>query len=166
MPRYLLAALAVVWVCGASVPAPAGSFNAMGQFAGTVSPQVTGLLSQYPAGGPGLRAAITRLLVTDSSLADDVVFAARNASPGQKEAIGGGLADAASFFAKCGAACGDAERRIRYAMSFADSGTRVGYVVASTPTLAQGIPGFSIAGAATGSNLNPPPCVSPSSPTC
>ncbi len=104
MQRYLLAALAVICACGASAPAPAGSFNAMGQFAGAVSPQVTGLLSRYPAGGPGLRAAIARLLVTDSSLVDDVVFVARNASPGQKEAIGGGLADAASFFAKCGAA--------------------------------------------------------------
>jgi hypothetical protein len=95
-----------------------------------------------------------------------VVFAARNASPGQKEAIGGALADAASFFAKCGAGCGDAEQRIRNATSFADAGTRVGYVVASTPTLAQGIPGFNNAGAATSSNLDPPPCVSPSRPTC
>jgi hypothetical protein len=167
MQRYLLTALAVLCVCGA--PALAGSFTATGQFAGTVGPQVTALLSQFPAGGPGLRAAIAQLVEKDPSLADDAVFAARNGSRGQKEAVGGALADAASFFAKCGAGCSDAEQRVRNAMAFADAGTRVGFVVASTPTLAQGIPGFNNAGVATSTTPDPPgspSCISPSRPGC
>jgi hypothetical protein len=79
MRRYMLAALAVVCACGASVPAPAGSFTGTGQCAGTVSPRATGLLSQFPAGGPGLRAAVAQLVEADPSLVEDVVFAARNA---------------------------------------------------------------------------------------
>jgi hypothetical protein len=102
MQRYLLAALAVVCACGASAPAPAGL---------TVSPQVTGLLLQFPAGGAGLRAAVAQLVETDPSVVDEVVFAARNASPSQKEAIGQGLAGAASYFAECGVGCGEVERR-------------------------------------------------------
>ena len=81
MQRYPLAALAVV---GASVPARLA-----------VSAQLTGLLSQFPAGGDGLRAAVAQLVEADPSLVDEVVFAGCNASPSQKEAIGRGLAGAA-----------------------------------------------------------------------
>jgi hypothetical protein len=106
MLRYLVAAIAVVSVCGKSAPAPAGL---------TVSPQVTGLLSQFPAGGTDLRAAVAELVETDPFLVDEVVFAARNATPSQREAIGGGLAAAASYFAICGNSCGDVERLVRVA---------------------------------------------------
>jgi hypothetical protein len=85
MQRYPLAALAVV---GASVPARLA-----------VSAQLTGLLSQFPAGG-GLRAAVAQLVEADPSLVDEVVFTGCNASPNQKEAIGRGLACAAGY---CGA---------------------------------------------------------------
>jgi hypothetical protein len=100
--QNLLAALAIVCAYGALAPASAGL---------TVSSQVTGLLSQFPAGGDGLREAVAQLLETDPSLVDEVVFAARNASPSQKEAIGQGLAGAASYFAECGVGCGEVQRR-------------------------------------------------------
>jgi hypothetical protein len=48
------------------------------------------------------------------------------------------------------ALAGDAERRVRTAMLCTDEGTSVGFVFASTPTLAQGIPGFNNAGGTTG----------------
>jgi hypothetical protein len=147
MARHLVRVLTVLLACGA--PAHAGSFTSSGQFVGTVSPQVSALLSQFPAGGPGLRAAVAVLVESDSSLADDVAFAATTATTAQKEAIGGGLADAASFFAKCGASCRNSEQKVRQAISFADSGTRVGYVMAATPTMSQGIPGLGNVGAAT-----------------
>jgi hypothetical protein len=150
MRKYLLAACAVACIFGAPALAPAGSFNAQGQFVGTVSPQIRALLAQFPAGGPGLRAAIARAVEADPSLADDAVFAARNANPSQKEAIGAGLADAANYYAKCGSDwCRGAEGRIRTAMLFADGGTRVGFLLAEAPTLVQGIPGFNNAGAST-----------------
>jgi hypothetical protein len=158
MQRYLLAALAVVWACGAPALAPAGSFMATGQFAGTVSPQVTGLLSQFPAGGPELRAAISRLVQTDPALADDAAFAARNASQGQKQAIGAGLADAASVFAKC-STCGVAGQRVRTAISSADQTTRAAFVAASNPASVLGLLGIN-AGAVPGA------CISPSRPGC
>jgi hypothetical protein len=168
MQRYLLAAIAVVCACGASAPVLAGSFTGTGQFIGTVSAQVTVLLSQFPAGGPGLRAAVARLVETSPSLAADMAFAARDASPGQKDAIGGGLADAASYFAKCGSVCAEAEQLVRLAIFFADAGTRVGFVLASTPTMMEGIPGVGNAGATTGTT--PAGCVgavmSQSRPTC
>jgi hypothetical protein len=146
MRKYLLAAC-LACLIGAPTLAPAGSFNDQGQFGGTVSPAVTALLTQIPA-GPALRAAIARLLETDPGLADDVVFAARQANRAQKEAMGAGVADAANYFAKCGSdACRDTEGRIRTAMLFADDGTRVGFVLSSAQTLAAGIPGFSNAGA-------------------
>ena len=84
MQRYPLAALAVV---GASVPARLA-----------VSAQLTGLLSQFPAGGDGLRAAVAQLVAADPSLVDEVVFAGCDASPSQKEAIGRGLAGTAGYF--------------------------------------------------------------------
>jgi hypothetical protein len=147
--------LAAMLVCGAPAPAPAGSFTSGGQFVGSVSAQVSGLLSQFPAGGPGLRAAVAVLLEADSSLADDMAFAATTATAAQKEAIGGGFADAASFFSKCGDLCRDSERRLRLAIWYADSGTRVGYVMAATPTMSQGIPGVGNAGATTSGGTNP-----------
>jgi hypothetical protein len=112
MQRHLLAVFSVVCACGASAPAPAGL---------TVSAQVTGLLSQFPAGGAGLRTAVTQVVETDPTLVDELVFATRNASPNQKEDIGEGLAGAANYFAKCGAECSDVERSVHTAISLAAS---------------------------------------------
>jgi hypothetical protein len=158
MSRQWVGVLAVLLACGAAAQAPAGSFNSGGQFVGSVSPQVSALLSQFPAGGAGLRAAVAVLVEADSSLADDVAFAATTATTAQKEAIGGGLADAAGFFAKCGVTCKNSEQRVRSAISYADSGTRVGYVMAATQTMSQGIPGFGSAGATTSGGTNSQNC--------
>jgi hypothetical protein len=155
MSRQLVGVLAAMLACGAAAPASAGSFTSGGHFVGSVSARVSGLLSQFAAGGPSLRAAVAALLETDSSLADDVAFAATTATTAQKEAIGAGLADAASFFAKCGDPCKDSERQVRSAISFADSGTRVGYVMAATANMSQGIPGFGSAGVTTSGGANP-----------
>jgi hypothetical protein len=163
MRKYVLAACALVCILlGAPSSAPAGFFNGQGQFVGTVSPQIRALLAQFPAGGPGLRAAIARAVEIDPSLADDVVFAARGANASQKLAMGEGLGDAASFFARSGSDFARlAEARIRTALSFADAGTRVGFISATTPTAIEqaGIPGFNNAGTTIGG------CISPSSPT-
>jgi hypothetical protein len=144
MRRYLLAACAIACLAGVSAPpAAAGAFNPQGQFVGTVSPAVLALLKQFPAGGPGLRAAIARLLEVTPALADDVVMAARRGNPAQKEAMGEGMADAALYFVKCGSDfCRGYEAQVRFAMRFADEGTRVGIILGEVPTMAGGIPGF------------------------
>jgi hypothetical protein len=148
MRKYLLTACALACLVGVTAPAPAGSFNAQGQFVGAINPVVIALLAQFPNGGPGLRAAIARLLEATPSLADDVVQAARRAKPAQKEAMGAGLADATLYFAKCGSdMCRGYEGQIRWAVRFADDGTRVGFVLGEAPTLVGGIPGFNNAGA-------------------
>jgi hypothetical protein len=177
MRKCVLAACALVCILrpataaevteGLAAPstAPAGICNAQGQFVDTVNPQITALLAQFPAGGPDLRAAIARAVEMDPSLADDVVFAARTAEASQKLAVGEGLGDAASFFAKIGLDFGRlAEARIRTAMICADARTRVGFVAATTPTaIGQGgIPGFNNAGVTTGGCLGL--TISPSRP--
>jgi hypothetical protein len=167
MRKWLLAACALACVMGAEAPAVAQLINDT-PYAGTVSPQVSALLAQFPSGGPALRAAIAQLVETTPSLADEVVLLARNANPAQKEAIGAGLADAANYYAKCGSDfCRGAESRIRIAMNFADAGTRVGFILGEAPTLAQGIPGFNNAGATTNGCLRGtgPQVISPSSPS-
>ena len=148
MRKYLLAACAIACLLGAASTAPAGSFNPQGQFVGAISPAVTTLLARFPNGGPGLRAAIARLLEANPTLADDVVAAARGANPAQKQAMGEGIADATLYFAKCGSDfCKGNEAGIRSATNFADEGTRIGIVIGDAPTIAQGIPGFNNAGA-------------------
>jgi hypothetical protein len=153
MRRHLLAACASACLLVAPTFAPAQPVvgqPAVGQCIGAVSPRVAGLLAQFPAGGPALRAAVARAVEADPSLADEIVFLATKGNPAQKEAIGMGLADAANYFAKCGLDwCRGSEARIRTAMNCADAGTRVGFILGSAPTLAQGIPGFNNAGATT-----------------
>jgi hypothetical protein len=149
MRRYLLAACALACLVAAPTLAPAGVFDARGQFVGPASASIKALLGQFPSGGPGLRAAIARALEVDPSLADDVVFLARKANPAQKQAMGQGLADAASYFAKCGVDwCRAAEARIRTVLPYADDGTRLGFYLGDTPAFA-GIPGVGNAGATT-----------------
>jgi hypothetical protein len=147
MRKYLLILCALCFV-GAPSLAPAGSFNAQGQFVGTVSPVITALLAQFPAGGPGLRAGIARAVEADPSLAADAVFAAQSGNASQKEAIGSGLADAANFFGKMGsAAAQQAQEQVQAALTYADAGTQAGANAANIQaaqgsTSTQGIPGF------------------------
>jgi hypothetical protein len=160
MIKYLLA---IAFACGAAPLSFAETFIHAEQCSATVSPQVTNLLSQFPEGGPILCSAIAQLVEASPYLVDEVVFAARVASPGQKQAIGEGLADAALFFAKCGS-CGNEEARVRIAMICADSSTRAAFVVASMPTLPLGFFSFTNAGAATSGCVGP--VVSPSKLKC
>lgn len=163
MRTYLLAACTLAGMLGASTIATAQPVNHPELCVAIVNPQITALLAQFPAGGPALRAAIARAVEADPSLAPAVIFAARNANPAQKEAIGAGLADAANYYAKCGLDwCRGLEARIRTAMICADPGTRVGFISGSAPTLTEGIPGFKNAGATT----NGCQAISPSRPGC
>jgi hypothetical protein len=150
MRKYLLAACAIACLAGVPAPVSAGSFNGAGQFVGAVNPAVIAVMAQFPNGGPGLRAAIARMLEVNPALADDVVEAALKGNPAQKEAMGEGMADATLYFAKCGTdSCRGSEGIIRWAMRFADEGTRIGIILGEAPTFAQGIPGFNNAGATT-----------------
>jgi hypothetical protein len=165
MRKYVIACALVCILFGVPSTAPAGFFNPQGQFVGAVSPRITALLAQFPNGGPGLRAAIARAVEEDPSLADDVVFAARTANASQKLAMGQGLGDVASFFRKIASDFARlAEARIERAMTFADGGTRVGFVSSTTPTaIGQGgIPGFYNTGVTTGGCSGP--TISPSRP--
>jgi hypothetical protein len=124
---------------GAAVPALAGSLTSTGQFVGSVNPQIASLFSQNPSGGAGLRTGVALAVQGNPSLADDTVHAALGAGPSQKEAAGAGLGDAVLFLAQCGT-CGQGELQVRTAVSFADPGTRVGFVQTSMPSVAHGPP--------------------------
>ena len=122
MRKVLTCGFVAACLAVAPMSAVAGSFNANGQFVGTVSPQVTAVLALLPA---GLRAAVAFLLETNPTLADDVVFAARVLDAARKPPVGAGIADAANFFALCAAGtttetCRTGESYLRYAMLFAD----------------------------------------------
>jgi hypothetical protein len=146
MRKVLLAACAIACL-GVPAPASAGSYNAQGQFVGAISPGVLALLRQFPQGGPGLRAAVARLLEVNPALADDVVAAARRGNHAQKEAMGEGLADASLYFAKCGSDfCKGYEAQIRWAERYADDETKVGIIEGEAPTFVGGIPGFNKVG--------------------
>lgn len=164
MRKYLIAAWALACILGAPCSAPAGVFNEQGQFVGTVSPQITALLAQFPNGGPGLRAAIAQAVEINPSLAADAVFAAQSANPSQKEAVGSGLADAATFFGRTGAT--SSQQQVQAALTFADAGIQAGVSVSNSQTQAssyQGIPGFNNSGVTTGGCSGP--TVSPSRPS-
>jgi hypothetical protein len=171
MRIFFLAACAAACIFGAPEGAsaqpincsdPAAIASGLCQCVGTVDPRIAAIVAQFPAGGPGLRAAIARAVEADPGLADAAVAAARRANPDQKQAIGAGLADAANYFAKIGLDWArGAEGRIRTAMICADPGTRVGFQLGDLPTLVQGIPGFNNAGATTNACVNGRP-ISPS----
>jgi hypothetical protein len=158
MRKYLLAACAVTCILGALPPASAESFDAQDRSVGTANPKIAALLTEFPAGGPWLRAAIARAVEADPSLTADAIFVANSANTYQRQAIRLGLADAANSFANIGSAGLNAERQIRTALGPGDPDARAG--VGLLPELAQGVPGFSKAGAATTG------CVSPSRPGC
>ena len=146
----------------APTSAGAGTFNPQGQFAGEVDARVSSLLAQFPNGGPGLRAAIALLLEFEPGLADDVVFAANSGTPGQKQAIGLGIADAAHYFATCvSALCQIAEATLRQALIFADEDTRTAFTDGMSSTVADISPTPPVYIPGVGS---PTTCISPASP--
>src|SRR5713226_9528832 len=116
MRKYLLAVCVVACILGVSPPAPAESFDAQDRSVGTARPKITALLTEFPAGGPWLRAAIARAVEADPSLTADAIFVAGIANTYQRQAIRLGLADAANSFANIGSAALNAERQIRTAL--------------------------------------------------
>src|SRR5262249_11375417 len=149
---------------GAPCSAPAGVFNAQGQFVGTVSPQITALLAQFPNGGPRLRAAIAQAVEINTSLAGAAVFSRQRGHPSPKESGGSGPRRAATFFGRTGAT--SSQQQVQAALTFADAGIQAGVSVSNSQTQAssyQGIPGFNNSGVTTGGCSGP--TVSPSRPS-
>lgn len=160
MRKYLLAACAVTCIFGVSPPAPAESVDAQVRTVGTMSPKITALLTEFPAGGPWLRAAIARAVEADPSLADDAISVAGIANALQAQAIRLGLADAANFFVNSGSAsAGEAARGILAALGTGNPDAGASLLQAPM----QGVPGFSKAGAAATTTTG---CISPSRPGC
>jgi len=136
MRKFLLAGCAVMWVVSATSLALAGSYNAQGQFVGTVSPAVTAVVSQYPDGGPALTEAIATLATAVPSLAADLVYVAQTSTNDDvKSAIGTGLARAAAVLSHSGNGGGAAS--IQAAMAFGDSVTSAAYSFAQSQSVAQ-----------------------------
>ena len=160
MRKYLLGLGAAAFILCLAAPAPAGSFDAKGQFVGPVSAEMTAVLRVFPGGGPGLRGAIARAVEADASLVDDVIFVARNANRKQREAIWAGLADAANYYARLGSSAARAiEQRFRTALETDNADAHAGPCLACADDLAAAIPGFRKSAA-------PAECVSPSRPGC
>lgn len=121
--------------------------------------QIAALLAEFPKGGPGLRAAITRAVEEDPSLAHAVVTCARDANPAQQLAMGEGLADADLFFARLNTPEAiRAQQLIETAMASAPQGVLAGFAFAGGNAVPQPIPGVGNAGLTTNA------CVSPSEP--
>jgi hypothetical protein len=171
MRKILLVLCAGLIAMGGTSLANAGTFNAKGQFIGTVSPQIAALFREFPAGGPGLADAIARAAEANPSLTNDVLFVARSASRDQKLAVAAGLAQATHYFADCRARqalCAAGERVFLAALQFADPEIREAYLTDLAPiTAAEGqtrpAPLFVPGAGAGGASVNR--CVSPSSPT-
>lgn len=159
MRKSFLAALGIaLWIGGAAM---APTFLATpAQAAVPVNPQIAAILAQYPNGGPGLRAAVARLVETDASLAAAVVAASDLANPAQQAAIGAGLGDATNFFAKIASDFAKhAAELIRAAIVYANPIVLANYTVSVSVYDAQVIPGTdNNAGNTTSA------CISPSRP--
>jgi hypothetical protein len=160
MQKHFFAAVAIALVVGVGAPAWSPVPRAAAQGIGVTNPQVAALLAQYPLGGPGLRAAVARLVEATPSLAGAIVTAAAHATPEQKAAIGAGLGDASAYYAKIGTdVAAYAANQITQAMTGADPITLAGYVSVIQPTQAQVIPGSNNNVGNTTSR-----CISPSTP--
>ena len=160
MQKYFFAAVAMGVVVAIGGPAWSPVSSAVAQGVATINPQVAALLAQYPQGGPGLRAAVARLVEADPSLAAAVVAAAAHATPEQQAAIGAGLGDASAYYAKLSfATAAYAANLITQAMTAADPITLAGYISVIQPTQAQVIPGSNNNVGNTTSR-----CISPSTP--
>jgi hypothetical protein len=127
---------------------------------------MTALLTEFPLGGPWLRAEVARAVEEDPSLTADAVFIAGIGNAYQRQAIRLGLVDAANFFASIGSdPARDAARRIWTALGPDDPDICVGLCLSQLPEAVQGVPGFGkTAPAATPTCVNP--TVSPSKPNC
>src|SRR5215813_8303214 len=102
MQRLLLAACAVAGVLAVSLPASAQSPAGENPSARIIRPEIAALLAQFPAGGPWLRAAITRAVIADPSLTPDVIFTIGTCTACQGQSVRQGLADAAEALSRSG----------------------------------------------------------------
>jgi len=170
MRRLLLAASAVAGVLAVSLPASAQTPAGENPSARIIRPEIAALLAQFPAGGPWLRAAITRAVVADPALTPDVIFAIGICTACQGQSIRQGLADAAEALARSGSeAARAAANAIRIALESTNfvalggaclpPGLGIGRS-ASDPTGAAAVP------VTNGANPATPTCVSPSRPGC
>jgi hypothetical protein len=161
MQRCILMAYAAACIFGVSTAAFAQPLDASQQAVALANPEITAMLATFPAGGPGLRAAIARAVEDDAALINDVIIAANEANSYQWQAIRLGLVDAANFFATVGSNSAlDAEWRIQAALRClnVDIGSAAGTSLG--PEVMQGVPGFTIYGGATAG------CISRSRPGC
>jgi hypothetical protein len=161
MQRCILMACAAACIFGVSTAALAQSRDDSRQAVVLANPEITAMLASFPAGGPGLRAAIARAVEDDARLINDVIIAANAANSHQWQAIRLGLVDAANFFATIGSnSAREAERRIQAALGSlnADIGSVAGTSLG--PEVMQGVPGFSNSVGATSG------CISRSRPGC
>jgi hypothetical protein len=150
MQRYILIACAAAGIFGVSIAASAQTLDTSEQAVVLAKPEIAAMLATFPAGGPGLRAAIARAVEDDVALINGVIIAAREANSHQLQAIRLGLVDAANFFATVGSDSAlDAERRIRAALGSLNAAIESAAGTSLGPEVMQGVPGFSPAGGAT-----------------
>src|SRR5947208_10014702 len=93
MRRLLLASCIIFFAAATPLSASAQVVNT------TAQAKIAAILTQFPDGGTGLSDAIALAVEADPSLAPAAVAAANIATPAQQQAIGAGLAIAATFFA-------------------------------------------------------------------
>jgi hypothetical protein len=154
--RYLLMACVLLGMLGLPILGSAQTT--------TPTPQqtqaVAAILAQFPAGGPGLRAAIARAVEANPSLAYAVVAAAATANPDQQKAMGEGMADARDFYAKLGSPFAvAAQQLIQSAILSAPPAMLIAFNIAvQQSSLALAIPGTG------GPSVTTNTCVSPSRP--
>ena len=167
MRKYLLAACAVAVVLGVSLPASAQPSAAPS--ARIIRPEIAALLTQFPAGGPWLRAAIARSVQSNPSLTTDAIFAIGICAACQGQSLRQGLADAAEALANGSESDRAAASLIRAALPSGGALMSVdgscvppmlGLSAMDPGSSAPAAPGFSSPGPAT------PNCISPSRPGC
>lgn len=99
-----------------------------------INAQVASVFAQYPGGGPEMIEALKSLLAQDPKLANDIVEAARNAPPEQKDSAGRALGEAQQMYADAGNP--GAAEFIRRAAHHADSQVYAAYESALGDTVA------------------------------
>jgi hypothetical protein len=115
------------------------------------------ILDEFPDGGQALIDAIAYSVEQDPQLAAMVVEVALTANPVQQQALGGGLASAATFFANSSSPdATEAQKEIQAAMAGAPGLTQTAFANAGGPT------GLVTTILDLGSNISTSNCVSPS----
>jgi len=118
---------------------------------------ILAILAEFPDGGQALSDAIASAVEEDPALASAVVEVALTANPEQQQALGAGLAGAASFFAdKTSPDANQAQQEIQAAMTGAPGLTQTAF------TNAGGATALLTTLTSSGANITTSTCVSPS----